>query len=106
MAKHLSDLIYHRLEQVAELYYIAFGIGIWPNKDASGKLFGAVKLRHDCVHRNGKDKDGNELTGITREYVESVLEAALAMVIHIEGGLGRDKSYDWPARPLRPLTPP
>jgi len=94
VAKHLSDLIYHRLEQVADLYHIAFGIGIWPNKDTSGKLFGAVKLRHDCVHRNGKDKDGNELTSITREYVNSVLNAALAMVVHIEGGLGRDRSCD------------
>jgi hypothetical protein len=95
VAKYLSDLIYHKLSPIGELYKIAFGISIFPSKDTADKLFAAVNLRHDCVHRNGKDKAGNELTGITREYVDGILDTALSMVIHIEGGLGRDRSRDW-----------
>ena len=98
VSKHLSNLIYHKLAHITELYRVAFGISMWPNKDTSGKLFAAINLRHDCVHRNGKDKEGNELTSITREYVNDILDAARAMVVHIEGGLGRDRSYDWRTR--------
>ena len=32
------------------------------------KVDEAVRLRHDCVHRNGRDKDGIELTVFTKEY--------------------------------------
>lgn len=94
VAKHLSGLIYHNLAKVEKLYQLAFGISIWPNDDVKTKMFLAVKERHDCVHRNGKDKDGNSLTQITREYVTDIQASALAMAIHIEGGLGRDRSAD------------
>jgi hypothetical protein len=94
---HLSSLIYHNLAKVEKLYRIAFGISIWPDKDVAKKLFVAVKERHDCVHRNGKDKDGNSLTQITRDYVNDILDTTLSMVIHIEGGLGRDRTGHLPA---------
>jgi hypothetical protein len=104
VAKHLSGLIYHNLAKVNKLYKIAFGINIWPSKGASDKMYVAVEWRHHCVHRNGKDKDGNLLTGITREYVDDILDTARDMVIHIEGGLGRDRSRDWlPSRGSQPF---
>lgn len=104
VAKYLSDQIYHKLTHVTERYRVAFGFSIWPNKDTADKLFAAVILRHDCVHRNGKDKAGNELTGITREYVNGILDAALALVVHIERSLGRDRSrfWNWPLKPSAP----
>jgi len=53
------------------LYEIALQLRILPlvesNKD---DLFKAVSLRHDCIHRNGFDKDGNELTVFTKQFVQ------------------------------------
>ena len=95
VGKYLSGLIYHNLAKVDKLYQIAFGVSIWPNKDVAKKLFVAVTQRHDCIHRNGKDKNGNAFKGITREYVSEILKTTLAMVVHIEGGLGRDRTQDW-----------
>lgn len=37
-------------------------------------LFKAVHLRHDCVHRNGFDKNGNELTDSTRSFVQQTAD--------------------------------
>lgn len=34
-------------------------------------LIQAVSLRHDCVHRNGVDKDGNTLTVFTKQFVQN-----------------------------------
>jgi hypothetical protein len=37
-------------------------------------LFKAVILRHDCVHRNGFDKDGNELKVFTKAFVQNTAD--------------------------------
>jgi hypothetical protein len=81
---HLQGILYHNLAKVAVLYKIALNINIWPNDDIKTSLFRAVKYRHDCVHRNGRDKNGNELTVFTTEYVTSMLEAMRMLVQHIE----------------------
>lgn len=56
VARHLKDLIFHDLKKIKPMYNsvldIDFGDIAW--------LFQAVMVRHDCVHRNGFDKDGNQ----------------------------------------------
>lgn len=52
--KYLKDLIFHRLEKVKPMYQSVFGIEF---NDISW-LYRAVKIRHDCVHRAGYDKEG------------------------------------------------
>lgn len=84
---HLQGILYHNLAKVAVLYKIALKINIWPNDDIKKSLFRAVQYRHDCVHRNGRDKDGTELTVFTTEYVTSMLEAMRTLVQHIEVAL-------------------
>ena len=41
-------------------------------------------LRHDCVHRNGFDKEGNELKVFTKEFVQDAADLIKAFVEGIE----------------------
>ncbi|MCE5181494.1 MAG: hypothetical protein LLG15_06815 [Betaproteobacteria bacterium] len=56
VARYLKDLIFHDLKKIKPMYLsvldIDFGDVAW--------LFQAILIRHDCVHRNGFDKDGNQ----------------------------------------------
>ena len=81
---HLQSILYHNLSKVAVLYNIALKINIWPDDDVKLDLFRAVQFRHDCVHRNGRDKNGTELTVFTTAYVTEMLETMLVLVQHIE----------------------
>jgi hypothetical protein len=54
--EYLRSILYHNLAKVDFL-----------DKD---RLFQAIKYRHDCVHRNGFDAEGNELTIFTRQFVQ------------------------------------
>jgi hypothetical protein len=43
-------------------------------------LLRAVEHRHDCVHRNGTDKEGNRLEVFTKEYVIQVGEVMMGLI--------------------------
>jgi hypothetical protein len=59
-------------------------LNLTPNK---AELFTAVKLRHDCVHRNGFDKDGNELTVFTKAFVSETADLVRDFVESIENAV-------------------
>ena len=50
-------------------------------------LFKAVILRHDCVHRNGFDKDGNELKVFTKRFVQDSADQIRDFVEGIENAI-------------------
>ena len=56
----------------------------------------SVKLRHDCVHRNGRDKEGNVPEGPSLEYLDTVSRCfvdivdALAKRIEATGNLAAE----------------
>lgn len=80
----IKSVLYHDFKKVENLYKIAFqNSKVFPSDDNRRVLEAAVKLRHHCVHRNGKDKDGN-LQAISTEDVESVAKAMRLLVAHIE----------------------
>ena len=71
VTSHLRGVLYHNLPKVDALYSIAFDIQIFDllGEDKKTKLLQAVTYRHDCVHRNGHDAEGNRLDVFTKEYV-------------------------------------
>lgn len=71
---YLRGIMYHNLSRVEFLYKAAVGIDIFDLDIERSELQKAIELRHHCVHRNGKDKDGNALKVLTREYVDKVGE--------------------------------
>ena len=82
--EHLQGIVYHNLAKVAALYKIALKIDIWPNDEIKIDLYHAVLYRHNCVHRNGRDKDGAELKVFTTAYVKSMIEVIFQLVQHIQ----------------------
>jgi hypothetical protein len=48
--------------------------------------------RHDCVHRNGFDKDGNRLFIFTKEYIEEIATLMRALVRRINEYLMRGRT--------------
>ena len=58
VAKHLKSIIFHEMAKVKPMYKKVldynFGDDTW--------IFKAVKLRHDCAHRAGYDKEGNRVS--------------------------------------------
>lgn len=82
--EHLRSILYHNLAKVDVLYNIALGIRILEEAKDSVSLLKAVTLRHDCVHRNGFDKDGNELQVFTKQFVQDTADLIRDFVESIE----------------------
>jgi len=93
LRQYLKDLIFHDIAKVKEMYMsvldIDFGEVSW--------LFKAVVLRHDCVHRAGYDKDGNEVP-LTTISITELIERCATLVHEIESSvmsLPADGDFFW-----------
>lgn len=79
VARYLKDLIFHDLKRIKPMYQsvldIDFGEVAW--------LFKAILIRHDCVHRSGFDKDGNQ-NSISDDSIIELVKQATALVSEIE----------------------
>ena len=92
VALHLKAILYHNLAKVQALYRIAARIDIFPDEAIKDRLFTALPLRHDCVHRNGTDKDGASRDEVTRGYVRQFASDITALVNHIEGEIAAQQN--------------
>ena len=68
VTRRLKALLCHNLPKVNALYRIAARVDIFPTKPSRAPLRG-VPIRHDCVHRNGNDKDGAPRNEVTRKLL-------------------------------------
>ncbi len=93
LKKYLLDILYHNLAKVRFLYSAALNLDIFLNEDDENALLKAVDYRHDCVHRNGYDKDGKKLDFFTKVYVEEVGEAIERMVESVHSSLEKDAPF-------------
>lgn len=67
---HIQNFSYHRLDDVRDLYKRNINIEI-PDRT---KMKEFILKRHDLVHRNGKDKDGNYVN-VSIEEIFTLLQA-------------------------------
>lgn len=81
---YLRDILYHNLEKVDVLYKIALGVKLLSLAKDKPRLFKAINLRHDCVHRNGFEKDGNELKVFTKPFVHTTADLIRDFVDSVE----------------------
>lgn len=88
--EYLRSIQYHNLAKVDVLYNIALGVRILNLITDKPRLFKAVLLRHDCVHRNGFDKEGNELRIFTKVFVQETADLIKAFIENIERSLRDD----------------
>jgi hypothetical protein len=80
--EHLLEVVWHRLDKVQPMFRDTLGI-MFPS-DVK-ELHRAIILRHDCVHRNGKKKDGTERV-LNESHVKGLLSEASKLVTWIESG--------------------
>jgi hypothetical protein len=77
--RYLKDLIFHDIAKIKNMYLSVlgtdFGEVAW--------LFEAVALRHDCVHRAGYDKDGNEAP-VSEESIETLIGSCSELVALVQ----------------------
>lgn len=83
VANYLRDLLYHNLKKIMEIWKVTLGHSIFPDKDLTSRMFKAAEIRHDCVHRNGKTKEGAK-HDINSAFVKQVDGDIYAMMEHIE----------------------
>lgn len=81
---NLKSQLYHNLPKVNELYKVAFGSGIFPTIDIKNRLCKSMSLRHDCVHRNGKDKENNKRDEPMVAYIQQMEIDLRDLVRHVE----------------------
>lgn len=84
----LKSLSYHNLFVVDTVSKLAFGRTILPKdpKDR-GLAIGSVPKRHDCVHRNGFDTEGNRHIDITPQYLREMGRIFDGMGIALEDAI-------------------
>lgn len=73
--EYLDSLIYHKLPKIKELYHDCLGIDMGNIQE----LVKSVLVRHDIVHRNGKTKDGKDVS-ISKADVEKVWDNVFTMI--------------------------
>lgn len=81
--KHLRELIFHDISKIKRMYNSVLNIDF--GNDLKW-LFSAVSLRHDCVHRAGYDKDGNEVD-LSKAVIEDLIKNCINLVALIENKL-------------------
>lgn len=84
VTNHLKGLLWHNLRKVDAIYHIAAKFSIFDDPVDKTLLFQALPIRHDCVHRNGRDKDGNLRLELRKKFVGDVARAMLAIATHVE----------------------
>jgi hypothetical protein len=84
--KYLSSQVWHNLEKVKPMYKDTFDIEF---PEDLKELFKAIKKRHDFVHRNGKSKDGEEIT-LTQKNIEELVAEARKLVDYIDKQFGNN----------------
>ena len=93
LRQYLKDLIFHDVAKVKEMYKSVLEIDF----GEIGWLFQAVVLRHDCVHRAGYDKDGNEVP-LTKTSIKELIEQCAMLVHEVESSvmsLPVDSDFFW-----------
>lgn len=75
----LQEIIYHNLPVVSKLYEAVLDVKFLPY----GDLARSVSIRHDIVHRNGKDKQNNPVV-INKQDVKDLVQKVSDFIKNIE----------------------
>lgn len=84
----LRELMYHNFSKIDHYYRGAIGASIFPDAETKTTLMKFGPLRHDCVHRYGRDHDGREHQ-ISKLDLNTLGDALETMVGHIEASIAQ-----------------
>ncbi|MBK8945758.1 MAG: hypothetical protein IPM32_10895 [Ignavibacteriae bacterium] len=89
VTKHLLDVVYHNLDKVKGMYEDSLNI----NFPTISDLILAIEIRHDLVHRNGKNKSG-ETIQISKIDVDNLIKKVENFVYSIEQELKSKREFE------------
>ena len=92
---YLRSVVYHNLPRVNALYRIVFTVDLFGlfDDDERSKLMAAINHRHDCVHRNGRNDQGETLGIFTVDYVKEISTILRKLVDGVEDRLMGDLPF-------------
>ncbi|MCF2872673.1 hypothetical protein L0664_16495 [Octadecabacter sp. G9-8] len=80
LLEYLRAVSFHDIMKVNRLFSIGLGINILPEGKELEMIKKAIRMRHDCVHRNGVDKVTHELHEIDQTFLQSLADTLQDMV--------------------------
>jgi predicted RNA-binding Zn-ribbon protein involved in translation (DUF1610 family) len=80
--KHLREIVYHKLDRVSPLYR-SLEVQILQHRDRAARIMKAVAIRHDIVHRNGKNHEGDFVL-LKPKDLEDLMADVVSLVGDIE----------------------
>jgi hypothetical protein len=82
---HLRDSLWHNLPKVRVIYQSVLNLDLFKilGQDDKATLLQAIQYRHDCVHRNGFNRDKKLLDVFTKEYVTNIKQVLERLVSEI-----------------------
>lgn len=79
----LGKVVWHRLSRVSSLYKNTLNI-TFPRD--IGEIYKSIEIRHDIIHRNGKNIEGHEIL-ITKDDIQKLIANVESLVIYIDSEL-------------------
>lgn len=84
LLEHLRSVSFHNLGKVSGLYRIGMGIEILSEGDDAEVIQKSIRLRHDCVHRNGKNQETGESHIIDQLFILCLTSSLVRMVKSVD----------------------
>ncbi|MBJ6122931.1 hypothetical protein [Sphingomonas mollis] len=83
-ATHLRTLLYHNFKKIEVIWKLTLNFDLFPDRDMKVRMMKAEPIRHDCVHRNGKDKEGNIRLEVNDSFVRTVDADIRKLIDYVE----------------------
>jgi hypothetical protein len=77
---YLRAVSFHDIAKVTKLFQVGLRVDILPGEVELKKVETAIKQRHDCVHRNGKDRETGKELEISSEWLLALTASLRSML--------------------------
>jgi len=84
---YLLSQLWHNLKKIKPMYKATLNVEFPDNLDP---IFKAIEMRHDLVHRNGKNIQGKQII-LSQEELEALIDEASLFVEHVNEQLNSRK---------------
>ena len=85
--EYLLSQLWHNIAKIKPMYKATLDVSFPENL---GSMLQAIKIRHDLVHRNGRNRDGDQIV-LTKEDVEGLIANASEFINYINEQLGNSE---------------
>lgn len=84
LLEHLREISFHNIKKVSNLFRIGLGVEILPENESLTVINDSIKMRHDCVHRNGICKKTEKRHVITKDFLTNLTDILLKMIASVD----------------------